>query len=146
MASSFAFLLTSLLLLPAALSLDAPVWDYFNRGPALLREQVLTKGQYLQSENCKFQLQFDCSLALYDFTKSSKPTWQPYIANGGYGVNCELKLKSDGNLVLFKDGNINDILWESKTSTSQYSYPLLILQDDCNAVVYGAWAGGKINN
>ncbi|KAJ4781939.1 Lectin [Rhynchospora pubera] len=131
---SFAFLLTTLLILPAALGvLDGAPIDSVYRGNMLLSGETLETNQYLQKDNCVLKMQEDCNLVMYD---SGSATWASQTAN--QGSNCKLLMQYDGNLVLY-DSNGNP-LWHSNTGTanSPNIYPC-ILQSNCHIVIYGPY-------
>ncbi|XP_074586921.1 uncharacterized protein LOC141842827 [Curcuma longa] len=99
-------------------------------GRALYSGQSLTQGDYT------FIMQSDCNLVLYD---KGRAVWAS--KTNGRGPNCVLRLRTDGNLVVY-DGS-NKLVWASNTGGSR-GYYILVLQRDRNVVIYGCprWATG----
>jgi hypothetical protein len=100
-------------------------------GQALLVNQPLVSplGQYY------LLLQQDASLILYQRTaQGNKPLWNSGTQGKG-GINCQLKMQADGNLVLYNEQN--QAIWSSNTyNPSANAGSNLVIQDDGNLVIY----------
>ncbi|KAG6479672.1 mannose-specific lectin-like [Zingiber officinale] len=101
-----------------------------NGGGTLYSGQSLNQGAYT------FVMQPDCNLVLYD---SGLAVWSSGTYNQGY--NCVLRMQTDGNLVIYSNGN--DAIWASNTSGPEGNF-ILVLQSDRNVVIYSCpiWATG----
>ncbi|KAJ3686237.1 hypothetical protein LUZ61_015403 [Rhynchospora tenuis] len=138
---SFAFLLTSLLILPAALGEINVQLDLGsnnpNRGYVLRSDQPsLKKNQFLAIDRCRLYLQNNCRLALYNFQYSDNvPIWQ---SENSYDGNCELKLGFDGNLYVYNTDNNTPLYRTYLVDTPPDSQYAIILQNDCSFWVYGS--------
>ncbi|XP_010920490.1 mannose-specific lectin-like [Elaeis guineensis] len=125
--------LATLVILSAIFGL---LWPSCVADNILYSGDTLYPGQQLSWGPYTFPMQTDCNLVLYD---SGRAVW----ASGTYGKgsNCFLRMQSDGNLVVY--GNGNTPLWASNTGGNPGNY-VCILQRDRNVVVYGPalWATG----
>lgn len=121
------FLLTSLLILPIALGIPAPI----ELAPdVMFSGETLQPNGYLQNGNCIFKMQSDCNLVLYE---NNSPIWASQTANEGN--DCNLAMQYDGKLVVYDgDGNA---LWQSNTAKDvSGTYPCVITSD-CNVQIFG---------
>lgn len=93
----------------------------------LKSDEQLTKGQFLTSNNGRYQLilQEDGNLVLYEVKRA---LWSSRT-NGKAVSRCVMQ--SDGNLVIY---GFNKAIWASRTDGNAGAY--LIVQDDGNVVIY----------
>ncbi|EFJ06242.1 hypothetical protein SELMODRAFT_8086, partial [Selaginella moellendorffii] len=77
-------------------------------------------------------LSIDCNLLIY---VGEKILWSTNTS--GKGINCILRLQEDGNLVLYSYNW--KVVWSSDTYCTSYKCykdTYLIMQNDCNLVLY----------
>ncbi|KAL0916240.1 hypothetical protein M5K25_013733 [Dendrobium thyrsiflorum] len=104
----------------------------------MLSGDVLKTGQNISNPLYTLVMQPDCNLVLYS-NPPSNAVW--VTQTNGKGSECELRLKTDGNLAIFdKD---EKLIWETGTNGTVGHY-VLLLQRDRNLVVYSvpAWDSG----
>ncbi len=99
----------------------------------------LAPGQAVSSPNGRYALAMQADGNLVVYQDGFDALWASGT-NGNGGANATVQV--DGDFVVYSAGG--GALWSSQTS-GQTSAPLLLLQDDGNAVLYGenaVWATG----
>nr|ABM74186.1 mannose-binding lectin [Monstera deliciosa] len=99
----------------------------------LIANRTLYAGQslYSMNRNYRFIMQWDCSLALYEF---QKPLWIS-TTDRQPGTFCDATLDAGSARLAVTQRNTNKQVWSSTTSFYAFKY-VLVLQTDLNVVIY----------